>query len=305
MENRFSTKRTIVGSLCGIATGLLGFAIATAGTKGMGYVLFGLTPFFLGVVIGWSNRAAKAAGISALISLGGTLLVLVALGKEGPLCAAMAFPFLLVSLLLGTLLGVGFRVAIKPEPKNRDITVGALFLVSPFVFLGGARLERPFLDHTRIETVTTSVQVADKPEVAWSHIQSIDSVNGSKPWLMHIGLPVPQKCTLEKTAVGARRTCYFDQGYIQETVTTWDPPRHMGLRIDRTHMPGRHWLGFENADYWLQPEGDGTRLTRTTTISSHLYPAWYWRPLEHWGVNSEHRYILDDTVRRSNLSSGR
>jgi hypothetical protein len=64
------------------------------------------------------------------------------------------------------------------------------------------------------------------------------------------------------------------------------------LIIDRTNMPGRHWLGFEHAMYELQIEGSATRLTRTTTITSHLYPVWYWRDLERWGVASEHQYIL-------------
>jgi hypothetical protein len=155
------------------------------------------------------------------------------------------------------------------------------------------------VDHTRVETVSTSVWVADTPEHTWMNIQSIDSIHSAKPWLMHVGLPVPQRCSLEKAGVGARRTCYFDQGYIEETVTEWDPPRSMQLQIDRAHMPGRHWLGFESAAYRLEPEGKGTRLTRTTVISSHLYPAWYWRPLERWGVESEHKYLLEDVADRA------
>jgi hypothetical protein len=238
-------------------------------------------------------KSRKAVGISALISLFGSLLLLIAVGKEGPLCALMAFPLLLVCILVGVLIGAGLRMAIKPRRSGNTIT-GMFIVAGPLLIFGGKQVERPMLDHARVELISNSVHVADTREHVWTHIQSIDSVRGSKPWLMHVGLPVPQRCTLEKTAEGARRTCYFDKGYIEETVTTWDPPHHMGLRIDRTHMPGRHWLGFEHADYWLQAEGNGTRLTRTTSVSSRLYPAWYWRPLERWGVDSEHRYILED-----------
>jgi len=77
-------------------------------------------------------------------------------------------------------------------------------------------------------------------------------------------------------------------------------PRVMGLTIDRTNMPGRHWLGFESATYELRPEGSGTRLTRTTVITSHLHPVWYWRYFERLGVASEHDYILRDLTRRMN-----
>jgi len=62
-------------------------------------------------------------------------------------------------------------------------------------------------------------------------------------------------------------------------------------------MPGRHWLGFESAEYRLQQNGQVTMLTRTTTIFSHLHPAWY--HFERVGVESEHNYILQDIVRRT------
>ena len=300
MENpeRTTTSRFMAGTLVGIALGLTGFFLGSVNSRGMGFVMFLLIPVIAGVVVGWIIPGRKAVGKSALVSLVGSLFLLVALGKEGPLCALMAFPLLLACVLIGALIGAGLRMAIKPK-RDGNITAGMFVVVAPLVIFAGKQVERPLLDHVRIETVTDSVLVADTPANTWLRIQSIDSVHGSKPWLMYVGLPVPQKCTLEKAAEGARRTCYFDKGYIQETVTTWDPPRHMGLKIDRTHMPGRHWLGFESADYWLQPEGNGTRLTRTTSISSHLYPVWYWRTLERWGVSSEHRYILQDAVIRA------
>lgn len=294
MRKEGTTARAfLAGTAAGIAQGLIGFAVATTSHGGMGLVMFFLIPVVSGIPVGWMIRSRKVMGISALISLFGSLLMLIAFGKEGPLCALMAFPLLLVCILVGVLIGTGLRRAIKPG-RGENVIAGMFFVTAPLLVFGGKQVERPLLDHARTEVIANSIHVADTPEHTWTHIQSIDSVRGSKPWLMYVGLPVPQKCTLEKTAEGARRTCYFDKGYIEETVTTWDPPLHMGLRIDRTHMPGRHWLGFEHADYWLQAEGSGTRLTRTTTVSSRLYPAWYWRPLERWGIDSEHRYILED-----------
>lgn len=115
---------------------------------------------------------------------------------------------------------------------------------------------------------------------------------------MHIGLPVPERCEMQGRGVGAKRTCYFDHGSIEETVLEWDPPVRMKLSIDRTNMPGRHWLEFEDAEYDLRAENGGTVLTRNTTIISNLYPAWYWRPLERWGVEDEHQYIFADVARR-------
>jgi hypothetical protein len=173
-----------------------------------------------------------------------------------------------------------------------------MVVVAPALIFAAHQIEVPYLDRARIESISTTVRIADTPENTWLRIQSIDSIQASKPWLMHVGLPVPLSCRLDKTAVGSRRTCYFSNGYIEETVTEWDPPHYLGLKIDRTHMAGRHWLGFVDAHYELQAAKRGTLLTRTTTISSHLYPAWYWRPLERLGVESEHKYLLQDVVNR-------
>jgi len=289
------SPRLVAGIFLGVALGLVGFFIASTGVRGMGFVMFLAVPVGAGFVTGWMLPVGKAVGRIALASLILCLVLLVALGREGPLCAIMAFPILMVCVVSGALLGAAARTVLKPR-GNQNVTTGVMLLAMPLLIFTGKQVERPLFDHSRTEVVSNSVHVDAPPDVAWTLIQSIDSIKASKPLLMHVGLPVPQRCTLAKAELGAKRTCYFDKGFIEETVTTWDPPRHMGLRIDRTHMPGRHWLGFEHADYWLEPEGNGTRLTRTTSISSHLYPVWYWRPLERWGVNSEHRYILEDAA---------
>lgn len=52
------------------------------------------------------------------------------------------------------------------------------------------------------------------------------------------------------------------------------------------------------AEYELHREGTGTALTRATTISSNLYPSWYWQQFEHWAVASELEYIFSDLARR-------
>jgi hypothetical protein len=280
----------------GIATGLLGFFIAAAGTTGMGIVMFFLGPVAAGFVVSLLTHKPNTSAAVNLVVLLSTLVILVATGREGVLCAVLAAPLLALSIGLGALLGRAFH----PNPTDdAPVKTGMLLLLPIMVVVTGRQIEKPFLSHARIEVVSNTVRVPASPEQTWMYIQSIDSIHGSKPWLMHIGLPTPQRCTLEKAAEGARRTCYFDKGYIEETITKWDPPHYMELRIDRTHMPGRHWMGFETASYRLQPDGAATLLTRTTTITSHLAPRWYWRPLERLGVESEHRYLLNDVVIRA------
>jgi len=168
----------------------------------------------------------------------------------------------------------------------------------PLIILAGHRAEVSTLVHPRLEIITSTIRLAAEPSEVWADLQSFDSVAAQKPFLMYIGLPIPVRCSLRGSGVGATRTCYFDRGYIQETVTAWEPPNVMGLSIDRTNLPGRHWLNFEDAKYELHQDRGTTVLSRTTTITSNLYPAWYWRPFERWGVASEHQYIFGDLMRR-------
>jgi hypothetical protein len=177
-----------------------------------------------------------------------------------------------------------------------------VFFAAPAIILAAHRAEYRGLGVSRKEIVTSSVTVAASPDEVWPHILSIDSIAVPKPLLMYIGLPVPVRCQLVGSGVGAKRTCYFEKGSIEETITEWSPPYTMGLSIDRTNMPGRHWLGFENAQYQLRQEGSATRLIRTTSIVSHLHPIWYWRYFERLGVTSEHEYILNDVARQFNVS---
>jgi hypothetical protein len=292
-----SFKGVAVGAATGIAIGLLGFFVNTIRYPGMGLVLFALVPFGAGFSITLVTKSFNRAVAAALLAVLASLVMLIAMGKEGLLCGILAFPIILGALLIG----IGFGVLVGTlllRGKDRPTTTGMLLLIAPALIFVGRKIEAPTLAIPRTEVVESAIEVNDSPEHVWNDILDIDSIQASKPFLMHIGLPIPQKCVLQGAGVGAKRTCYFDAGYIEETITAWNPPREMKLSIDRTQMPGRHWLGFESAEYTLESKGPATLLTRRTTISSHLHPAWYWRPFERWGVESEHEYILRDVANK-------
>jgi hypothetical protein len=295
-----------VGTLVGVGFGLCGFILAkTPATAGMGLVMFFLVPFAAGLAVALVSTLPELAIAATLLATITSLVILIATAKEGLLCAFLAFPLLLAAMLIGALFGSLFRRFFLERSHRRTGTTGLMLGVLPLLILGAHRLECSFLDVARRETVVSTVRVPGELEQAWISIQSIDSIDARKPWLMHFGLPVPRRCTMLGSGIGAKRTCYFETGYIEETVTEWAPPRRMGLRIDRTNMPGRHWLGFETARYELRREGGQTILTRTTVITSHLYPVFYWRPLERLGVESEHEYILRDLVARMTPRAGK
>jgi hypothetical protein len=266
----------------------------------MGAVMFLLVPVCAGFAIAMVTRQPDTGWAAMLLAAFITLSFLVAFKFEGLLCAALAFPVLAVGLSIGAGMGHLFRRHVVERLRHQITGVTIIFALTPAIILASHRAEMPALDRVRRETVSNSVFLKAAPQEVWANIQSIDSIVATKPLLMHFGLPVPVRCTSERKGVGAKRTCYFENGFIEETITEWAAPYSMQLTIDRTNMPGRHWLGFEKAAYELRQEGSGTRLTRTTTITSHLYPVWYWRYFEHLGVSSEHEYLLRDLSNRRN-----
>jgi hypothetical protein len=296
-----SLKGVLVGGLTGVAVGLAGFFVAEIpATHAMGGVIFILVPFAAGFAITLVSRdmqTVSAAGILAAIA---SLALLIAMHMETPVCALLAFPLLFVGITLGVALGFIFHSLRAKLTGKAGPTFTSLVLLSmPLLILTGHRIELSTLTHPRQEVVTSTIRLSADPTHVWNDLRSFDSLQGKKPLLMYIGLPIPISCDMQGTGLGAKRTCYFDHGSIEETVIDWQPPNVMRLAIDRTNMPGRHWLGFEYAEYTLQQDGDGTILTRNTTIISNLYPAWYWRPFERWGVSSEHNYIFSDLARRT------
>jgi len=285
----------LAGIIVGAIFGLLGFLFATLPTaRHLGWVLFLLVPVAAGIAIVFTMRGEGAVTAVALIATLFALFFLIAAGKEGILCALMAFPFVFVSLMMGV--GVGFLL--RELIGSAKAPTSTTLLLLPLLIVGGHQVELKTASQPRTAIVTTTIWLPAPPEQVWPYVQMVDSIGGPKPLLMHVGLPIPQRCVLSGTALGSKRTCYFDKGYIEESVLEWQPPYHMRFSVDRTNLPGRHWLGFENAEYTLQPERGGTLLTRTTSITSGLTPSWYWEPLERWGVASEHNYLFQDLQRK-------
>jgi hypothetical protein len=289
----------LVGVAAGAVYGLAGFfLVKIPDSQQMGQVFFLMLPLVVGVSIalvtprGMYSALLLAATVSLLICM----VSLVSLHAEGILCAVMAFPLIFVPLALGVALGMLLRKIIRPfETAKLNVVI---LLLGPVLLFGGHRWEEKNYPEPRTAIVTTTMHIAAPPEEVWRNIQSLDRLGGRKPFLMHIGLPIPQRCVLQGTSVGSKRICYFDQGSIEESVLEWDPPHKMRLAIDRTNMPGRHWLSFNGAEYDLRADTAGTTITRTTTIRSTLRPAWYWARFETWGVQSEHRYLFSDLAKR-------
>jgi hypothetical protein len=107
MNWKASLKAAAVGTISGTAIGLIAFFFLTSHQHpSMGAVLFLLVPVAAGFSVVLVARVPNSAAAAALLSVVCSLVLLVALGKEGVLCAILAFPIIVAGLAVGAGIGV-------------------------------------------------------------------------------------------------------------------------------------------------------------------------------------------------------
>ena len=289
----------LVGTGTAVLFGMGGFLLIYDKTGAMGSVLFLMLPFATGFATALVVRGRTIVIASLIIGLIICSVILLLTQMEGFVCVLMSAPIIAVGLTIGGLLGALVRRQVIDKARRPRAINLLLLLVLPLFLMGANRIEEPSRRMPRAETFRSVLVVNASPDKVWNAIKTMDRVSAHKGFLMSIGLPVPVSCSVDKEAVGGKRTCYFESGYIEELITEWDPPRSMKLEITAWDVPGRPWLDFKDASYELHQENGQTIMTRNTTIVSRLLPAWYWRRFEEIGVRTEHEYLFEAVKKRA------
>lgn len=289
-------KNLLKGVLLGTALGVLlqvgGYLLVRGARTEFGWAMFVVVPFVSGFAVAAVVRRAKR--ILACCLTGGiiTFSVMLFIGWEGIVCCAMSLPLVAAGVAIGAFIGYKVRGRFIDKLPDPGKTTLVLLLLCPLFIAAADRVERPFRSVQQQEVFTTEATVTATPERTWDLVAEMHKLDGPRPFLLRCGLPTPTRCELDHAGVGGRRVCYFDSGIIAQEVTAWERPTFMGLRVTDSTLPGRHWLTFVDASYELSAVQQGTRIVRHTTIGTRLYPRWYWRPLERWGVTSEHEFVF-------------
>jgi hypothetical protein len=288
----------IVGTLTATAFALGGFFLVRDRSGSMGGVLFVLLPFATGFATALVVRGKKLVFASLCLAaiIASTILLLTRM--EGWVCVLMSAPLIIVGLAIGALAGILFQRLVIDKADRHRLGIFLTLSVLPLFLLGANTAEEKSRRTPRVESFTDTLVTGAPRELVWNQLKTFDRIEGHKGLLMTIGLPVPVSCSMSGEGVGATRTCYFEQGHIEERVTEWNPPSSMKLEITAFDVPGRPWLSFKDASYELTSQNGHTVVTRTTTIVSRLSPAWYWRPMEKIGVETEHEYLFAEVKRK-------
>ncbi|MFK7951102.1 MAG: polyketide cyclase [Saprospiraceae bacterium] len=273
----------------------LGFLLLHFDLVGYGLSFFVFLPFTIGYISG--KNGVKTFSFYGLgFSLITFFILLITGGLEGIVCILMALPLVLAAIGLGYLVRQLFQSE-KPDNKDENILKSSVLPFCVFLLFGITEAELT-KNTTAIIEVKSEIILPYSSMQVYETIKSVDTLDAEKPFLMKLDLPIPQKCILEKEAIGGLRTCYFEGGQIVERITALEKGKLLQMDVIDYQLTGRKWLGFKEAIYTFEDLGNGqSKMIRTTTYSSELYPRFYWQPLEKIGIEQEHEYVFNNLVK--------
>lgn len=282
------TKLTTYAWLFAALTLIAGFLALHAGLVDYGATFFVIFPLAVGFSIGTHDTLYQRGWLSVVLALLVFLGFLLAGALEGLVCVVMALPIFLVAMAIGYFLQL--RLKWRKPKKIEDHLINSL---SPLVLLLVLNpVEQALMPAPGLVEIETSVLLPYAPELVFDQVKSMDKLDAEKPWGIWLGLPAPYRCVLEADTIGAKRHCLFENGSIIAEITRYQKGEVLEMDVIDYSLTGREWFHFVDATYtFTQVEGQ-TQITRTSSYKSVLYPRLYWEPLEKWGIEQEHRFVL-------------
>lgn len=226
-------------------------------------------------------------GITLFLLMLGILLV------EGFICILMASPLFYA---IGFIVGIfADRARAQKDVNNRFriILIPALALMSLEGITGA-------LSFPRDELVIISREVPMPINEARTHLaKGPDFDLKELPPFLKLGFPMPE--TIEGTGIQTGDTWRIHfaggEGEPGDLVATVVENSANHIRVTRTSDTSHiaHWLDWQEADWKLEPTSTGTTVTLTIRYRRLLDPAWYFKPIERYGVRKAGDYFIDQT----------
>lgn len=207
------------------------------------------------------------------LTIGASFLLLFIPGLEGLICIVVLLsPFILFAMA-GTLIAWIIRAFILRSAAKRR-AAALLSMLLPFAALG---VERRFPVPEETVRVASSTVVAAPAEELFRGLAAVETIGDAEyavgMW-NRLGVPRPIRATVDRAALGGKRTGEFEYGLrFDEVITTFEAPRTMAFDIAvdpsklRANSTERHafeggYFRFVDATYTIEPVDAGrVRLT--------------------------------------------
>ncbi|MEP2775160.1 MAG: hypothetical protein ABJQ29_02325 [Luteolibacter sp.] len=286
VENNFKLFAIVAATLA-LAMGL--YRLLVLGQLEQSALMFIGLPTALAILLAWLPAAKTATG---MIMKGITLFLLLLgiLYIEGFICILMAAPFFYsIGAVIGFIVDKA-RAKREWDKRFRLVVLPALALMSMEGVTG-------FLSFPRQETVTVSHETHLSPAEARTLLARGPEFDASTlPGFLKLGFPQPQEITGGGLETGDLWRISFaggegKPGDLLAEVTLSEPNHILVTRIsDTSHIA--HWLDWQDAEWELEPTANGTKVILTMRYRRLLDPAWYFKPIERYGVKTAGEYFL-------------
>ena len=255
-------------------------------------LMFTGLPLILAILV---SLIPPSKTVTGMIMMGITyfLLLLGILLVEGFICILMASPLFYA---IGFIVGIFADRARAQKDINkhfRMIIIPALALVSLEGITGALSFPRDEkITITRefpMSLTESRKQLAKGPNFDLKEL----------PPFLKLGFPTPQ--TIEGTGIETGDTwkIHFAGGegkpgdFLATVVASNDNHIRVMRTRDTSHIA--HWLDWQEAEWKLEPTSAGTSITLTIRYRRLLDPAWYFKPIERYGVKKAGEYFLSQT----------
>ncbi len=271
------------------------FRVLVLGQKEQTALMFIGLPTAMAMLIAILPRASSATG---MITKGITLFLLLLgiLLIEGFICILMAAPLFY---------GIGFIIGICVDWQRHNNKVDKRFrmVVLPALVLMSLEGVTGLLSFRRDEAITVSRDVAMPPAEARAVLaRGPQFALNELPPFLKLGFPAPHRIEGTGLELGDTWLIHFAGGegkpgdLTAEVVESSDMKIRVACVKDTSHIA--HWLDWKEAEWDIEPSDGGSRVTLTMHYVRLLDPAWYFKPIERYGVKIAGAYFLEQTFKR-------
>lgn len=306
----FAPSKVHVGIASAVAAATVLYATATALGESYGLAFFSI-PLFLGIVAGalCFRQPYRTANKAVLIAL---LISIVTL-REGVICVLFSLPITLPMTYVGAYSGSKLA-AFASSRRARNASVLLLLVAGGAWQAIDGSLDDP-ARHPRHVAEAEAVIDGAPSEVFSLLTETPLRVAPRWPWYIRVGLPMPERMTVEEPRVGGRVRFDYPRTTVFAHITRYSPPRELAYAVDRFDIDdlpfhvtrlGRSpdygfrneriedWLTIEDTRYRLEATADGrTTLRRRVAWRRHLSPGLYFGWLQQTVIERGQERLLE------------